>query len=155
MNANVIWQGGLKFSGSGDSGFNLQLGPEQEGFRPMELFAIALAGCTAMDVVSILEKKRQEVTGFEVKVHADRAPEHPKVFTHARIEYLITGRAIDAAAVIRSIDLSATRYCPAQAMFEKVFPIELEYSVYEDLGDNERKLMFGGFHTPVREADEG
>ena len=62
----------------------------------MELFAIALAGCTAMDVISILEKKRQDVTGFEVKVHADRAPEHPKVFTHARIEYLITGHAVDS-----------------------------------------------------------
>ncbi len=85
MDAKVIWHQGLSFTGTSDSGFNVPLGADPEsggnndGFRPMELMAVSLAGCTAMDVVSILRKKQQNVTAFEVKVHADRAADHPKV----------------------------------------------------------------------------
>ncbi len=78
---------------------------------PMELIAIGLAGCTAMDVISILKKKRQHVTDFEVRVHAQRAEEHPKVFIAAEIEYLIYGHQVDEQAVRRSIELSAKTYC--------------------------------------------
>jgi putative redox protein len=145
--AEVTWHKGLKFTGSSDSGFEVELGHENDGFRPMELFAVALVGCTAMDVVSILNKKQQKITDFRVKVHADRASGHPKVFTHARIEYKITGHAVDEAAVVRAIELSATRYCPAQAMFDKVIPIELVYSIYEDMGEGEPKLVRSGSYT--------
>ena len=69
----------------------------------MELLAIGLAGCTAMDVISILSKKRQEVTDFEVQVHAGRAAEHPKVFTDAMIEYFVTGRNLDETALLRAM----------------------------------------------------
>ncbi|HSB66198.1 MAG TPA: OsmC family protein, partial [Anaerolineales bacterium] len=96
---------------------------------PMELIAIGLAGCTAMDTISILQKKRQEVTAFEVQVHADRASEFPKVFTHIVIEYILTGHHVDPAAVERSIELSATKYCPAQAMISKVCSVEHKYSI--------------------------
>jgi len=91
MEAKVNWQGRLTFIGTADSGFSVGLGGDaaaggdSDGFRPMEMLAIGLAGCTAMDVISILGKKRQEVTDFEVKVHAGRAQEHPKVFTYAVI----------------------------------------------------------------------
>lgn len=153
MEAKTIWQGNLSFVGTADSGFKVPLGSRAEaggdegGFRPMELFAIALAGCTAMDVISILSKKRQEITDFEVQVHAQRATEHPKVFTQATIEYLVTGRGVDEAALVRSIELSATRYCPAQAMFEKVFPIELLYSIFEAGEDGERSLVRRGSYS--------
>jgi putative redox protein len=151
MDAEVIWRHEeLQFTGKADSGFELPFGSGGQGFRPMELFAIGLAGCTAMDVISIMQKKRQEVTDFEVKVHVDRAEEHPKVFTHARIEYLVTGRKVDEIALVRSIELSATAYCPAQAMFEKVFPIELEYAIYEDIGDGKRMLVLNGTYVPNR-----
>ena len=151
MDANVIWQhSGLNFTARADSGFQLNLGAEEEGFRPMELFAIGLAGCTAMDVISILEKKRQKVSHFEVKVHADRAENHPKVFTRARIEYLISGQAIDEVALLRSIELSAMRYCPAQAMFDKVFPMDLVYTIFEDQANGERLPVKSG----VFERDE-
>ena len=66
-----------------------------------------------MDVISILSKKRQEVSSFEVKVHADRAEEHPKVFTHLTIEYVISGKDISKEAVERAVQLSADKYCPA------------------------------------------
>lgn len=138
LDAKVTWKGGLSFDGTADTGFIVPLGAEaqvggnEDGFRPMELLITGLAGCTAMDVVSILQKKRQELTAFEVRVHAERATEHPKVIIRAVIEYTITGKSIDAAAVLRAIELSATRYCPAQAMLGKVFPMELKFHIYED-----------------------
>jgi len=155
MEAKVNWQGKLTFTGSADSGFQVPLGTEpavggdNDGLRPMEMLAIGLAGCTAMDVISILSKKRQEVTDFEVQVHAGRAEEHPKVFTEAVIEYWVTGRNLDEAAIVRAIELSATRYCPAQAMFSKLMPIELKYHIYEDRGDGQRELVKSAIYTPV------
>jgi len=127
------------------------VGGDNDGVRPMEMLAIGLAGCTAMDVISILTKKRQDVTQFEVQVHAERAAEHPKVFTGAVIEYFVVGRGVEEEAVVRAIELSAVRYCPAQAMFSKVFPIELKYHIFEDLGDGQRSLVKSGVYTPVQE----
>jgi putative redox protein len=140
MNAKVTWQGKMTFRGSADTGFSVPMGAEpavggdNDGFRPMELIATGLAGCTAMDVISILQKKRQEVTAFEVRVEAARAEDHPTVFTAATIEYHVTGKAVDRAAVVRAIELSTTRYCPAQAMFAKVFPMALKYFIYDETG---------------------
>lgn len=152
MEAKVKWESKMNFTGTAESGFSVPIGArsgsgiETDGFYPMELFAIALASCTAMDVISILNKKRQDVTNFEVALSAERALEHPKVFTSATIEYLITGRKLDEAAIVRSIELSATRYCPAQAMFDKVFPIELKYRIYEDFGENGRQEVKAGVY---------
>jgi putative redox protein len=157
VDARVTWKGKLSFTGTSDSGFQVPLGAEkgvggdEDGFRPMELIATGLAGCTAMDVVSILAKKRQQMTAFDVQVHADRAENHPKVFTHAVIDYIVVGRNLDESAVVRAIELSATRYCPAQAMLEQVFPIELHYHIYEDEGDGQRKLVSSGEYTPAEQ----
>lgn len=137
MDVKVTWKQRMSFDGSGDSGFVVPLGTDpavggdNDGPRPLELLAIGLAGCTAMDVISILSKKRQEVTAFEVQVHAERATDHPKVITHAVIEYCLTGRSLDENAVLRAIELSAVRYCPAQAMLGKAFPMELHYTLFE------------------------
>ncbi len=137
MNAKVTWQQGLTFTGTADSGVSVPLGAALEvgganyGFRPMELMAVSLAGCTAMDVISILQKKRQDVTTFEVKVHAEQAQEHPHVFTQVNIEYILTGRKIDLAAVERALELSKTKYCPAQAMLGKVVEIKLAYKILD------------------------
>ena len=137
MDAKVVWNGRMTFDATADSGFHVALGTEpavggdNDGFRPMELIALGLAGCTAMDTISILQKKRQEITAFEVLVHAERATEHPKVFTHITLEYLISGKQVDPAAVERAIELSATKYCPAQAMLEKAMKIEHKYTITE------------------------
>lgn len=150
MNAKVTWKKRLTFTGTAGTGFDVPLGAgdavggDNDGFRPMELLAVGLAGCTAMDVSSILQKKRQDMTGFEVKVNVDREDEHPKVFTRALIEYSVTGHDIDEKAVLRAIELSSTRYCPAQAMFGKLFPITLKYHIYEDQGGKERNLVTSG-----------
>ncbi|OJX47334.1 MAG: osmotically inducible protein OsmC [Chloroflexi bacterium 44-23] len=131
MDAKVTWSHGLSFLGTADSGFEVPLGVikdqggDDDGFRPMELLLIGLAGCTAMDAISIMQKKKQEVSSFEVRVHADRAEQHPKVFTHIVIEYLFTGHNLDRTAAERSVQLSAERYCPAQAMLKQAVPIEM------------------------------
>ena len=155
MDAKVLWQDGLTFTGTSDTGFEIALGADpkvggaNDGFRPMELMAVSLAGCTAMDVISILKKKRQEVTGFEVRVRADRADQHPQVLTSALIEYEVTGRGIDEAAVRRAIELSAERYCPAQAMFSKIMPMKLDYLIYEGDSGDERRLVTRGDWSPA------
>jgi putative redox protein len=129
MDAQVIWNGKLQFTGSANSGFQIPLdagpgvGGEKQGFSPMELLLIGLAGCTGMDVISILQKKRQPVTSFDVRVHADRAREHPRVFTHIVVEYIIGGN-VDPAAVARAVELSVTKYCPAEGMFGQIVTIE-------------------------------
>jgi len=101
-------------------------------------------------VISILRKKRQNVTGFEVRVHADRAEAHPKVFTRAVIEYHLSGEDLDEKAVLRSIELSAERYCPAQGMLDQIIPIELKYYLYTDLGDGRRELRASGEYVSAK-----
>lgn len=149
MEAKVTWGGRMTFAGTADTGFNVSLGAhpnvggDNDGFRPMELMAISLAGCTAMDVISIVRKKRQEVTAYEVKINTEQAKEFPKVFTEATIEHHVTGVAVDEQAVVRAIELSAQRYCPAQAMLAKAFPIALKYFVYDVGGE----LVSSGEYT--------
>ncbi|MDT8342651.1 MAG: OsmC family protein [Longimicrobiales bacterium] len=154
MDAKVIWRGGLGFTGSAESGFQLPLGADPEvggegdGFRPMELFLVGLAGCTAMDVVSIVLKKRQDLKVFEVRVEAARAEEHPRVFTEAAIRYEFTGHEIGEAAVRRAIELSATAYCPAQAMLARIMPIRLTYALFEGDSAEDREEVLEGSWEP-------
>jgi len=137
MDASVSWKGRLTFEGTANSGFAVPLGSspdvggDNDGFRPMELLLTGLIGCTAMDVISILQKKKQQVTDFEVKAHAEKAAAHPKVFTHILIEYIVSGHQLDPAAVDRSIELSVTRYCPANAMLRQAVEIETRATIIE------------------------
>ncbi len=135
METKVTWNGKLSFDGHDEKGYTVPLDAEPEvggdnhGFEPMALIAIGLAGCTGMDVISILKKKQQDVTAFEVLVHADRATQFPKVFTQIVVEYIVEGHHVDPKAVERSIELSSTKYCPAQAMLSKVCTIEHKYTI--------------------------
>lgn len=151
MDILLNWNGGMSFEGAGDSGFVQKMdaeesaGGENGAARPMEFIALGLAGCTAMDVISILRKKKQPVTDFKVRLHADRAEEHPKVFSHAVIEYLVRGENVDEAALLRAIELSAEKYCPAQAMLSKAFPMKL---IYKILGDDGITVLKEGTYIP-------
>jgi putative redox protein len=128
----------MTFHGTADSGFTIQMdahpsvGGDDSGFRPLELLLVGLGGCTAMDVISILRKKRQEISAFEVQLHTDRAPEHPKVFTAITINYIIRGRNVDPKAIERAISLSATKYCSAQAMLAETATITSNYEILEE-----------------------
>ena len=135
-NAQVIWKGGLAFDGSGDAGFTVRLDSPQAqggptGASPMELVLIGLAGCTAMDVISILEKKRQKVTGFEVRASGVRADEHPRVYTDITLEYVVRGHGVDPKAVERAIELSEGKYCSVSGMLSKTAKITTTYRVEE------------------------
>ena len=140
MEIALTWKGKMSFEGVGESGFvqkmdsDTSVGGDNSGARPMEFIMIGLAGCTGMDVISILQKKKQPVKEFRVQIHAPRADEHPKVVTSAVIEYLVTGRDVDEAALLRAIELSAEKYCPAQAMLSKAFPMQLVYKILEEDG---------------------
>lgn len=104
---------------------------QETGARPMALILVGLAGCTAMDVVSILQKKRQAITSLQVKVSAERADDHPKVYTQIQIEYVVSGQGVDPKAVERSIELSRTKYCPAIAMLKKTAEITTSCRIIE------------------------
>jgi putative redox protein len=158
MDVTVTWAQGLSFSGTGPSGFTVPLGTDpsiggaDDGFRPIELLAISLAGCTAMDVMSILRKKQEAVTAFEVSFHGRRQTEHPKVLTAGRLVYKVAGRSVSEASVRRAIELSVTKYCPAFAMLSKVLPIETRYEIFDDGGNGSRKLVVeGDYELPVPE----
>jgi len=122
MQSKVVWKGGLAFTGTADESYIIPLdakkavGGQDLGFQPLQLIAIGLVGCTGMDVISILKKKRQEVTEFEVSAEVERAEEHPKVFTKILITYKIVGKNLDQNAVERAVELSENTYCGAQAM---------------------------------------
>lgn len=93
---------------------------------PKETLLAALAGCTGMDVASILRKKRQGAAGYEIVVSGESADEHPKVFTTITVEHRVSG-AVEAEALRRSIELSATRYCPVNAMLSASATITHSY----------------------------
>ena len=93
---------------------------------PKEALLAALAGCTSMDVASILRKKRQVADTYEIQVTGDSADAHPKIFTTITVEHRVSG-AVEAEALRRSIELSATRYCPVSAMLSAVATIEHRY----------------------------
>jgi putative redox protein len=102
---------------------------EESGPRPMQLLLIGLCGCTGMDVISILQKKRQAFTGLQVKATAERAEEHPRVYTQIHLEFVVTGEGVDPGAVERSIELSHTKYCSASAMLGETAEITTSFRI--------------------------
>jgi putative redox protein len=106
-------------------------GGQNLGPQPMELLLVGLAGCTGMDVISILRKKRQDVTAYAVRVRGERAETDPKVFTHITVEHVVTGHAISPAAVARAIELSETTYCGAGATLGKTATLQHAFRIVE------------------------
>lgn len=106
-------------------------GGHDEGFRPMEMLLVGLSGCTGMDVISILRKKHQDVTAYEVRVRGERAEDHPMVFTDVTVEHIITGHNVSEDAVARAIELSETKYCGAGATISKTARLKHIYRIIE------------------------
>lgn len=128
---------GMHLVGALDS-FQMDLDAEEDaggvgaGPQPHRLLLLALAGCTAMDVISILRKKRQRVSGLTVAVQGKRAEQHPKIYTHIEVLYRVRGNHVDPRAVERSIELSRTSYCPVIATLSKVGEVITRYTIEED-----------------------
>ncbi|NNG26898.1 MAG: osmotically inducible protein OsmC [Ignavibacteriaceae bacterium] len=128
---------GITFAGKTDSNHWITMdGPENfggsnAGIRPKELLLLGLAGCTASDVISILQKKRVKLDDFEINISADVTEEHPKVFSKIDLEYVFYGKDIKDKDVERAIELSQTKYCGVTAMFEKAMEINHTYKIEE------------------------
>jgi putative redox protein len=135
MKAKITWINGRAFLGESGSGHAVVMdgapdaGGRNIGVRPMEMLLLGLGGCTAFDVVMILEKSRENITGCEVELEAERAAEDPKVFTHVKLIYTLTGTDLKPASVERAIKLSADIYCSASKMFEFTAKIEHEWKI--------------------------
>lgn len=132
--------GGMRFQGESGSGHTLAMdaeehaGGENAGFRPMELLLVGLAGCTAMDVIAILRKKREDVTDYEVRVTGERAEEHPKVYTNVTVTHIVTGHNVRPESVARAVELSETKYCGASATLSKAGRVEHKFEIREAEG---------------------
>jgi putative redox protein len=135
MKAKITWINGRAFLGESGSGHAVVMdgapesGGRNIGVRPMEMLLLGLGGCTAFDVVHILEKSREKVTGCEVALEAERATEDPKVFTKVKLIYTLRGTGLKPASVERAINLSAEKYCSASIMFGKTAEIEHEWKI--------------------------
>ncbi|GFN22640.1 MAG: OsmC family protein [Thermoanaerobacteraceae bacterium] len=135
MRVTVSWQGGMRLVGQGESGQEVTMdaapehGGRNEGARPSEVFLMGMAGCTALDVLSILGKKRVKVESFAVDVEAERADEHPRVFTSATLIYRLTGPDLAEEQVKHAIELSLGKYCAMVNTVKKAAPISYCYEI--------------------------
>ena len=135
--ATVTLVEGMQFAATTGSRHSLVIdaqeavGGHATGPRPLELVAAGLAGCTAMDVISILRKMQQKVTGLRVHVTGEQATEFPKKFVSLHVQYMVTGYALSAERVAHAIELSETKYCPAMASLRPGVPITSSFTLLE------------------------
>ena len=137
MNISVNWVDGLLMVGKSDSGHTITMdgppesGGENLGVRPMEMLLLGVAGCTMIDVVTTLKKMRQDLTHCETKISAERATDHPKVFTDIHIQFIIKGKDLDSKKVDKAITLSAEKYCSASIMLGETATITHDFEIIE------------------------
>lgn len=143
MKARARWVEGMAFMGEAGSGHAVMMdgapeyGGRNIGIRPMEMLLIGLAGCTGFDVVSILKKGREAVTGCEVEVEAERATTDPKVFTKIHLHYRITGKGLSHAKAERAVTLSKEKYCSASIMLGATAEMSYALEVIDELQKDE------------------
>ncbi len=137
MKAKITWINDRAFLGESGSGHSVvmdgapEAGGRNIGFRPMEMLLLGLGGCTAFDVVMILEKSREKITGCEVELEATRASEDPKVFTSVKLIYTFKGHNLKPASIERAVNLSAEKYCSASKMFELSATLEHQWKIID------------------------
>ena len=137
MNTTVKWIDGMMMVGESASGHAIvmdgpeDLGGKNLGIRPMEMLLLGMGGCTTIDVVSTLKKMREEVRDCRVEISAQRADEHPKVFTKIHLNFIINGSNLDEKKVEKAISLSADKYCSASIMLGKMADITHDFTINE------------------------
>ncbi len=136
--AKITYVNGMQFVGEADSGHAIvmdgtpDVGGRDTGLRPMELLLMGLGGCSGMDVVSILKKKKQIISDFEITVQGQKAEDHPKKFTGIHIEFVIKGKNISEEAVKKAVQLSMDKYCSVKATLEGSAKIDYTYTIIEE-----------------------
>ena len=135
--ATVEWKGeDLKFHArlGGGYAFEMEGPPTPQGGSPVEFLIAGAVGCTAMDMIHILQRRRQKVTGLEVEIKGVQAEDPPNVFTDATVVYVVRGEDIDPVAVERAIDLSMSKYCSASIMLKRAgMNLATEYRIEESV----------------------
>jgi putative redox protein len=131
--ARVTWVNGMQFVAETGSGHAIVLesGEKTKAPSPMEMLLVGLGGCTAIDIVHILKRMRQPVTGVQVNVKGVRADQPPKVYTHIEVEYVVTGRGLSKEKVQRAVEMSETTYCSASVMLGKTASITSSIRILE------------------------
>jgi putative redox protein len=138
MKSRVKWVENVCFMAESGSGHAMimdgspDIGGRNLGPRPMELLLMGAGGCTSVDVVMILKKSRQDVTGCEVDVSAERAEDHPKVFTRIHMHFTVRGRGLKPEVVERAIKLSAEKYCSASIILGKTAEMSHDFEIVEE-----------------------
>ncbi len=134
---HVKWKDKVSFLGEAESGHSVlmdgapEIGGRNLGLRPMEMVLMGAGGCTALDVVMILKKSRQEISDCMVEIEADRAKEDPKVFTRIHYHFILIGNDLKPQKVERAINLSAEKYCSASIMLGKTAEITHDFAILE------------------------
>ncbi len=138
IKSEIIYQEGLRFIAASNSNHAIVLDGKRDvgGFEsansPMELLSISLIGCTAMDVISIIKKMKENVSDFRVFFEGIRAQEHPKVFTHIKLIYQFKGKNLKYENLEKAVKLSYEKYCSVSNMLKKAVDIQYEIKVIED-----------------------
>jgi putative redox protein len=138
VEAKVTLLNDMQFTGTASSGHTLIMDADDEscghnaGFRPMELLLVAFGGCTGMDVISILRKKQQQVSGLEINVKGEKSDSNPKIYKTVHIEYVVKGKNVEKKAVERAVKLSLETYCSVGATLAKAGTITHVYRILEE-----------------------
>ncbi len=137
VEAKVTLLNKMQFTGTASSGHALIMdaddgsGGHNAGFRPMELLLVGFGGCSGMDVISLLRKKRQQISGLEINVKGEKSDTAPKIYKKIHIEYVVKGKGVEEAAVERAISLSLEKYCSVGATLAKAGAITHSYRIVE------------------------
>ena len=137
MKTTVRWIDGMMMVGESPSGHSIimdgpeDLGGKNLGIRPMEMLLLGLGGCTTVDVVSTLKKMREEVRDCRAEITAERADDHPKVFTRIHINFVVEGSNLNEKKVSKAVSLSADKYCSASIMLGKTADVTHDFEIHE------------------------
>ena len=138
VQANVQLIKDMEFEGTATSGHKLIMdadessGGHNTGFRPMELLLVGFGGCSGMDVISILRKKRQQVSGLDINVKGEKTETYPSIYKEVHIEYVVKGKGVQKEAVERAIELSLEKYCSVGATLAKAGKITSSFRIVEE-----------------------
>lgn len=135
--AKITYVNGMQFVAAASSGHALVMDSDKDsggnntGSRPMELLLMGVGGCSGMDIISILKKKKQDIRSFEINVKGEKAETYPKKFTEITIEFIVTGHNISEEAVKKAVDISMEKYCSVKATLEGAAKINFSYRIIE------------------------
>ncbi|HJT55814.1 MAG TPA: OsmC family protein [Ktedonobacteraceae bacterium] len=131
----AMYQAAMQFDVTSSSGHHVildnvtQTGGQHAGFSPMEMLLVALAGCTGINVISILQKKQQQITAYSIQVRGMLTEQFPKIFVAITVEHFVTGHNVKPEAIARAIELSETRYCGVSVMLSKTANIHHTFQI--------------------------